>query len=219
MENRTLDHAVQHILVFQQNGSGENKIKGLKAFGGDRFTIERFNIDGPLPPVIDDSSDFLPDTLSADLVLDYLKHLDLSNDLWLLCEKLGIPVVASNKKTMGLWALTPRVCCALPRQKKLRAYGQCFGLPEFQVRIEDGLIADISVLHGAPCGATWEAARRTIGIPVEDAPMHLGLKTQFYCTANPAGWDVLYGKSPVHYAAELHQAALKHAIHRCLRST
>lgn len=219
MTNKSTEPQAQRILVFQQNGSGENKINGLKKFGGTRFVIERYNIDEPLPHVIDDSSLYLPETLDTDLVLDYLKHLDLSEDLWRLCEKLDIPVVASSKKTTGHWALTPRVCCALPRQKKLHEYGRCFGLPEFQVRVEDGKIAEISVLHGAPCGATWEAAQRTIGIPIEDAPVHLGLKTQFFCTANPAGWDVLYGKSPVHYAAELHQAALKHAINRCLGSS
>lgn len=211
--------SAQRILVFQQNGSGENKISGLRKFGGERFIIETFDINGPLPGLIDNSSEYLPDYIEADLVLDYLKHLDLSNDLWILCEKLGIPVIASNKKTTGKWTLTPRTCCALPRQDKLNAYGECFGIPEFNVTIKDGRIADISVLHGAPCGATWEAAKQTIGVPVEEAPVHLGLKTQFFCTANPAGWDVMYGKSPVHYAAELHKAALKNAIERYLRSS
>lgn len=214
MENSEKKSRPQRILVFQQHGSGENKILGLRKFGGSRFIIETFDIDVPLPPVIDDSSDYLPDTIDADLVLDYLKHLDLSNDLWTLCEQLGIPVVASNKKTTGKWTLTPRTCCALPRHDKLNEYGESFGIPEFNVTVIDGKIAEISVLHGAPCGATWEAAKQTIGIPVEDAPVHLGLRTQFFCTANPAGWDVLYGKSPVHYAAELHQIALTNAIKR-----
>lgn len=208
----------QRILVFQQKGSGLNKIRGILAFGQDRFDLKTFDIDDPLPMIVEHGEDYLPETIEADLVLDYLKHLDLSNDLWRLCEKCGIPVVASNKKTTGSWAVTPRVCCALPGHAKLGEYGRLFGAPEMEVQVKDGLVSGISVRHGAPCGATWEAALETIGVPVKDAPVHYGLKTQFFCTANPAGWDVMYGKSPVHYAAELHKAALKVAIdrlHRC----
>jgi len=206
----------QRIMVFQQKGSGENKIRGIHQVGGDRFITETYNIDIPLPDLIENSNDYLPLTIDADIVLDYLEHLDLSNDLWLLCEKLGISVVASNKKGAGKWAVTPRTCCALPQREDLGEYGKLFGAPEFKVTISDGSIAGISVLHGAPCGATWEAARQTIGIRVEEAPVHIGLKTQYYCTANPAAWDVMYGKSPVHFSAELHKTALKKAIDRSI---
>lgn len=217
MNHLKLNKKPQRVIVFQQKGSGLNKIRGIQAFGGGRFDLKTVDIDEPLPAIIEHGRDYLPESIEADLVLDYLKHLDLSNDLWLLCEKLGIPVVASNKKTTGSWAMTPRVCCALPGHAKLGEYGKLFGAPELEVKVKDGLIAEISVAHGAPCGATWEAALETIGVPVNDAPVHYGLKTQFFCTANPAGWDVMYGKSPVHYAAELHKAALKVAIDRLAR--
>jgi hypothetical protein len=218
MDNENPQKKVQKILVFQQKGSGVNKISGLKKFGGKRFIIETYDIDEPLPGLIENGNDYLPETIDADLVLDYLKHLDLSNDLWLLCEKLGIPVVASNKKTTGKWAMTPRTCCALPPHEILGEYGKMFGGPEFEVEIKDGMISDIKVIHGAPCGATWEAAAQTQGVPVEEAPVHIGLRTQYFCSANPAGWDVMYGKSPVHFAAELHTAALVNAIERFLKN-
>jgi len=80
------------------------------------------------------------------------------------------------------------------------------------VEIAEGKIASIRVLRGAPCGATWEAAERIIGMDVEEAPVRIGLETQFFCTANPAGWDPMYGKSPVHFAGELHKAALLKAM-------
>ena len=218
MDNDNVKTKPQRILVFQQKGSGENKIRGIRQFGGDRFIIETYNIDAPLPVLIEHTNDYLPKTIDADIILDYLKHLDLSNDLWLLCGKLGIPVVASNKKSTGGWAITPRTCCALPEMKNLGEYGKLFGTPEFKVKIIDGRIAEISVLHSAPCGATWEAAKQTIGIRIEEAPVHIGLKTQFFCTADPAGWDVMHGKSPVHFSAELHNVALKKAIDRFYRS-
>lgn len=80
------------------------------------------------------------------------------------------------------------------------------------VGVSEGKIASVGVLRGAPCGATWEAAARVIGMEVEEAAVRIGLETQFFCTANPAGWDPMYGKSPVHFAGELHKAALLRAI-------
>ena len=99
---------MQKIIVFQQNGSGQSKIDGIKQFGEKQFIVTSFDIDDPLPPVIDDTSDYLPDTIDADIVLDFLKHRDLSDDLSVLCQRLGIPVVASGKKiTVGEAVCSP----------------------------------------------------------------------------------------------------------------
>jgi thymidylate synthase len=84
------------------------------------------------------------------------------------------------------------------------------------VEIEDGKISRVEVVRGAPCGATWAAAQRLIGHPVDDAVRKIGLDTQFYCSANPAGWDPIYGKSPVHFAGKIHSKELAKAIDRAL---
>ena len=84
------------------------------------------------------------------------------------------------------------------------------------MQIEDGKLVEIKVIRGAPCGATWEAAGRLIGHPVEDAARKIGLDTQFYCSANPAGWDPIYGKSPVHFAGKIHSKELQKAIEKVL---
>ncbi len=99
---------MQKIMVFQQNGSGKSKIEGINNFGDKQFLIITFDIDEALPLVIDDTSDYLPQNIDADIVLDFLKHRDLSDDLSLLCEKLKIPVIASGKtKTRGQAICTP----------------------------------------------------------------------------------------------------------------
>lgn len=95
------------ILVFQQNQSGESKITGIRKYGGDQFEISTFDIDVDLPPIIDDAREFLPRQIKADLVLDFLKHPDLSQDLARFCEDLEIPVVASGKKHAGNCIITP----------------------------------------------------------------------------------------------------------------
>jgi len=65
---------MQKIMVFQQNGSGKSKIDGINKFGKKQFIITTFDIDEPLPLVIDDTSQYLPDEIDADVVLDFLKH-------------------------------------------------------------------------------------------------------------------------------------------------
>lgn len=97
----------QKILVFQQNGSGESKIVGIRKQGNDLFRLETVSIDAPLPPVIDDATEYLPGDIEADLVLDFLRHPDLSYDLATMCRLRHIPVVASGKKMRIEGTVTP----------------------------------------------------------------------------------------------------------------
>ncbi len=200
---------MQKIAVFQQNGSGKTKIEGINTFGEKQFKIETIDIDGPLPELIDDTSPYLPKTIEADLVLDYLKHRDLSEDLSLLCEKLKIPVIASGKKITTGKAICPPTCCTLSKYSHLGDYGGQFGAPEIIVTTQGDRIKQIKVIKGAPCGATWQAAGKMKNLSINEALTRFGLEVQFCCTANPAAWDPLWGKSPVHVAADIHSAALK----------
>ena len=97
----------QRILVFQQNGSGEKKIRGMRKYGRDIFVIETISIDESLPAILDNTSEYLPKDIQADLVLDFLKHPDLSHDLAAACSKRKIPVVASGKKLTGQRVFVP----------------------------------------------------------------------------------------------------------------
>ncbi len=97
----------QKIIVFQQNGSGEKKIEGIRRYAGNLFTLDIISIDTSLPPVLDDTREYLPQDIQADLVLDFLTHKDLSHDLAVLCRDRNIPVVASGKKFRVKGALTP----------------------------------------------------------------------------------------------------------------
>jgi hypothetical protein len=97
----------QRILVFQQNGSGDSKTKGIRRYGQELFILEMVSIDGALPSILDSTEEYLPRNISADLVLDFLKHPDLSHDLAAACCDSKIPVVASGKKLRLKGVLTP----------------------------------------------------------------------------------------------------------------
>lgn len=80
--------------------------------------------------------------------------------------------------------------------------------------LENGRIGKVFVRRGAPCGATWEAAKKIEGWPAEEAAVRYGLEVQYFCAADPAGWDPLYGKSPVHFAGHMHKRAMVKALER-----
>ena len=82
-------------------------------------------------------------------------------------------------------------------------------MPEFDVKVENDKIIEIKVLQGAPCGATWKAALKVIGLQVDKAIVRIGLEAQFFCSADPASWDPITGKSPVHIAGKLHSTMLQ----------
>ncbi len=207
-----VEEGVQNLLVFQQRDRAMAKIAGISEYGRGRFDIRLVSVEDTLPPVIEDTSLYLPSDLEADLVLDYLVHPDLSYDLAEICRIKGIPVIASGKKIRNNWVYTPPICCALPRRANVGPYGERFGYPEFFLTVSRGCIEDVKVVRGAPCGASWKAAEKITGLPLEEALVRIGLETQFFCSADPAGWDPLWGKSPVHLAADIHFNALKKAL-------
>ena len=207
----------QRLLIVEENGSGQSKIAGIADFGGDGFEIEVFTIQGPLPDIIDDGAVYLPERIDADLVLDFIRHPDLSQDLGTMCTRLGIPVIASGKKSRNGTVITPPTCCGLPSDLDLGRYGKRFGEPIFRVALEDGRIRDIEVLRGSPCGSTWEAVKECIGLTPDEAIVRIGLETQYFCTNDPAGWDPIYGNSPVHYAGKRHSEALRRAIAEAMK--
>ncbi len=198
-----------NIVVFQQRGSAEKKLEGIIKYGRKLIISQIFSLDDEFPEIIDFPERHIDENFNGDLVLNFLKHPDLSSCLVDVCVKREIPVVTTGKPGKGF---TPFTCCGLGKNEKLGEYGKQFGFPEYRVNIENNRICDIEVLRGAPCGATWSAILDIIGCKVEEALTKLPLQVQQNCYANPAGFDPISGKSPVHYAGYVHIAALKKAI-------
>lgn len=197
------------IIVFQEKGSGEKKIEGVLNYGQGISITNILSINQFLPDFIEDPEEFIADDFTADLVLNFLKHPDLVEYLIRICEKKGVPVVSPGKKGGGI---TPFTCCGLGKNEHLSLYGEQFGLPEYKVSVDGGIIRDIEVLRGAPCGATWDALQDYIGCSVEDVLTRLPRQVQYFCSADPSGFDPVSGKSPVHFAGYVHIAALKKAL-------
>ncbi len=98
MENKCAYDSVQRVVAFQERGSGEKKIAGIELYAPGRFELEVISLDDPLPALLDEPENYLPTELKADLVLDFLRHPDLSAELLRRCQEAKIPLVATTKK-------------------------------------------------------------------------------------------------------------------------
>ncbi len=202
--------AEQHLVIFQEWGSGEAKIQGICDYGHD-ITISRIvDIRENLPELIDEPKDYITADFSADLVLSFLKHPDLLYYLAHLCADKKIPLIASGKKEPE--AITPFTCCGLGRLPGLGNYGEQFGVPEFKTLVESGKIKRIQVWRGASCGATWQIIPRLIGLTPEAALECIAREVQYLCQADPSAFDPVSSESPLHYAGHAHARALRKSL-------
>ncbi len=202
----------QQIIVFQQAGAARYKIAGIETFGRNLEIAGIYDIPEVLSEIIDEPHEYISRDFQGDLVLNFMKHPDLSEYLVHLCNEKGIPVIASGQHVTG--AITPFTCCGLGRLPELGAYAECFGVPELDVEVEAGCISSVQVRRGASCGATWEVAEKIIGMEVEKALSAIGCKVQHICGADPSGFDPVSGRSPLHFAGDVHIAALRKALGR-----
>jgi hypothetical protein len=205
-----MNKKITRIAVFEYRHSGHKKIEGIRRYGRNIEITSVINIEEPLPDFIDEPEDYLDDDFEADLVLCFIKHPDLADYLAEICQRKGIPIVASGTKTS--LALTPFTCCGLGMHTNLGAYGEQFGVPEFEIKMRDNKIAEVLVKRGASCGATWQIADKIIGLSVEDAMPVIGREVQYLCAADPSAFDPISGKSSLHYAGHVHINALKKAV-------
>ncbi len=210
-----MEHKTCKIVVFEQDGSGELKIAGIESFGRNIEIVDIFNVTGVLPELIDEPEEYLPEDFAGDLVLNFLRHPDLSEYLVKICRKKKIPVVASGQRIPG--AICPFTCCGLGKKEGLGAYGSQFGLPEYELVMEHGTIIQLQVKRGASCGATWQVVQKLLGLDADKALEVVGREVQYLCMADPSAFDPVSGKSAVHYAGDVHAAALKRAIKQSRR--
>ncbi|MBU2559417.1 DUF166 domain-containing protein [archaeon] len=197
------------VIVFQRGDLGKHIVEGLKEHGD--FEVSEFRVQEDLPEIIDSPEEFLKGSFEADLIFDHTHHRDLSEYLVGIARKKGIPIISPGSKIEG--AFSPRICCALAVGDKIPGFEK-FGYPEFELDIEDGIIKDVKVKKGAPCGATWTAAEKVKGAKIEDASSKIAIEVQYLCKA-ATGYDVAKSKkAPLHLAGDVHKKAFEKATRK-----
>ncbi|MFO7760753.1 MAG: DUF166 family (seleno)protein DfsP [Thermodesulfobacteriota bacterium] len=204
---------MEKIVIFQQNGSGKTKIKGIQRYGRDLAIHKIFDITSDLPLVIEEPEKYIIDNFSGDLVLSFLYHPDLLDQLALICQLKKIPLIASGQKNNK--AITPPTCCGLGEKTSCRKkYSEQFGTPHYRITLKDQRIVEVEVVRGAPCGVTWEVIPKLKGLTVDEARECIAREVQYRCTASPNDFDPISGSNPIHFAGNIHYRALENAVTR-----
>lgn len=194
------------------------------------FKVSSIQIPEQLPDFIESPEDFIASlnldksVFSNDLVIAYTLHPDLTPEIVRLAGENGaraVIIAGGAARAGGLSELQKisgkynmhievhEICCEIDKcgNNIVDEFASCFGKPEMKITAKLGLISNVEVVRGAPCGSTRHVAKGLAGTRVEDAPAKAGLLVQQYpCRA-------LRGiKGGIHKAAQLHKRAVEKAL-------
>lgn len=213
------------IGVITRGKYGHRLIESVKEHSG--FSVVTADLPELVPLFIEEPDEFLEDlnfdknVFSADILVTYSLHPDLTSAIAKLAAKAGVkslivpggpsrasvPELKKISEASGMDIEVDEICCTLEPNAFNRPFAEIFGSPVLKVRTEDGKIAEVKVIKGAPCGSTWHMAKEIVGVPVKDAPPKAGLLIQHYpCRA--ARGDL----GGIHESGEMHKQALIKAL-------
>ncbi|MCJ7750144.1 MAG: DUF166 domain-containing protein, partial [Armatimonadetes bacterium] len=89
------------------------------------------------------------------------------------------------------------------------------GAPTFRFELEDGKVAAVEVLSGAPCGLTDFVAEKILGLPAEDSlPEKAGELHHAYPCLSSMVLDPATGDTIMHKALYLVRDGVKEALEK-----
>lgn len=191
------------------------------------FSVVTADLPEFVPVFIEEPDEFLESlnfdlrVFSADIVVTYSLHPDLTSAIAKLAAEAGVrsliipggpsrasvPELKKISEASGMDVEVDDICCTLEPNSFNRPFADIFGSPVLKVKTENGKIAKVEVIKGAPCGSTWHMAKEIVGVPVKDAPPKAGLLIQHYpCRASRGDMG------GIHESGELHKQALIKAL-------
>ncbi|WP_440946676.1 DUF166 domain-containing protein [Methanosarcina sp. T3] len=213
------------IGVITRGKYGHRLIETVKEHSD--FSVVTADLPEFVPVFIEEPDEFLEnlnfdrEVFSADIVVTYSLHPDLTSAIAKLAAEAGVrslivpggasrasvPELKRISEASGMDIEVDEICCTLEPNSANRPFAEIFGSPILKVKTEDGKIAKVEVVKGAPCGSTWYMAKEIVGMPVKDAPPKAGLLVQHYpCRASRGDMG------GIHESGELHKQALIKAL-------
>ena len=213
------------IGVITRGKYGHRLIETVKEHSD--FSVVAADLPEFVPVFIEEPDEFLESinfdqrVFSAEIVITYSLHSDLTSSIAKLAAEAGvrslivpggpsrasIPELKTISEASGMNIEVDEICCSLEPNSFNRPFTDKFGSPKLEVKTENGKISEVKVIKGAPCGSTWYMAKEIVGTPVKDAPPKAGLLIQHYpCRASRG--EV----GGIHESGELHKQAFIRAL-------
>jgi hypothetical protein len=153
--------------------------------------VDAYQVPRSLPPVLDDAAEYLPGELGAgDVIIAISIHPEILIEIpnlvaGVATRALIAPIedpnwikpglakqVTQECARRGIESAFPKPFCALePTTPVIQEFCEEYavGVPTFRFEIENGKIAAVEVMRGAPCGLTDFVAEQLLGLPADDA--------------------------------------------------
>jgi len=216
------------IGVVTRGKYGMRLLDTISQYSG--FTSASVSIPIIVPKFIDDPASFVnglnlnEEVLRSDLIITYSLHPDITPEIVLRAARAGSKAVmipggraragdpGQLKKISEQYHIKlviEDICCEMgdDTDSTINEFNSILGSPLLEVRVDDGMIGDVRVIRGAPCGSTWWMAEQLKGVLVDEAPAKAGLLIQQYPCRAIRG--TLGG---IHRSAQLHKKAVEDAI-------
>jgi len=191
------------LLVFTQGTYGERILENIRRRAPPEWTVHLASLPDDLPGLIDEPDEFV-DGLDLSGEWNLVVYLGESPSAFSLLPAVmrrtsakaviapaddysWLPLglerqIREELDRLAVAAVFPRTFCTLTPVgiPPIDEFAQRFGSPKLRIDTEDGVISDVEVLRGAPCGSTWYVAERLLGMNVEEAAERAGLLVQLY---------------------------------------
>jgi hypothetical protein len=194
------------------------------------FEVVSASIPEDLPSFIEDPESFMQEVgldmsvFKSDMMILYTLHPDVTPEVVRMAGSRGVKAVVipggmSKAGTLselreisrkyGIFIEVDEICCTLQESgiPALDEFSRRLGRPELKIISEDGIVKDVEVVRGSPCGGTWHSAAGLVGKTVGEVPSLAGLLCQQYpCRAvrgTPGG---------IHTSGDLHKDAAERAL-------
>ncbi len=202
--------------------------------------VDAYQLPRSLPPVLDDAAEYLPAELGAgDVIIAINIHpellLEIPNTAGGGSSKALIaPIEDPNWIKPGLQRQVTQACaqndmesafpkpfCALePTTPTITEFCEEYavGVPTFKLELEEGRVAGVEVISGAPCGLTDFVAEKMLGLPADDElPEKAGQFHHSYPCLSSMTLDPATGDTIMHKSLYLLRDRVKEALEEARR--
>lgn len=223
------------ILILSSGEYGSEIVKGIEEHGFSNNIVGNYEFPINLPE----------DKTIESLIPKNIHETDLIVSVGLLNEiNLVIPkiVKSSNAKSVIIAIHKPNqissnlkkqiinsipevkvvfpkpICNLLPQNDEyIDKFTEVFGKPEIEIEA-DTHIKNINVIRGAPCGVTWDIAKKLKGVAIEEAELETSNLFHHYpCLASPA-LEVKTKDSILHQGEYRARESIKKALGFAMKS-
>ena len=217
------------ILALADDKYGERIISWIEEHGPASWKLSTLSLDIELPDIVDNPEEFLPPEIpDTDLILFLIQNSRKIELLPLLAKRARAraAIVAVDglwlqpglrrqiEKELQIPVAFPRTFCTLVKQGNplIDEFARHFGLPEFEIEIENGIIKNVTVTRDAPCGCASFVAENLPGTKVENAAVKAGMLNQNYPCMASMEFDSTTGDTLLHFSAHNTANAVERAL-------